>query len=117
MHQPSPHHDDSRLHFIFALVDSSCMALTNSTMLPLGTRAPDFSLPDINSKTVSLADFKNSPVLLVMFICNHCPYVQHLAFTIAKVVRDYQQKGVAVAGINANDAEKYPADSPAMMRQ
>src|SRR5437773_8666995 len=93
------------------------MALTNSTMLPLGTKAPDFSLPDTNSKSVSLADFKNAPALLVMFLCNHCPYVQHIAFTLGKVAREYQDKGVAVVGINSNDGQKYPADSPAMMRQ
>jgi len=86
-------------------------------MLPLGTTAPDFSLADTDSKTVSLADFKGAPALLVMFICNHCPYVQHVAYTIAKLARDYQKKGVAVVGINSNDAQKYPADSPAMMRQ
>jgi len=93
------------------------MALTNSTMLPLGTTAPDFSLPDTNSKIVSLADFKDAPALLVMFICNHCPYVQHVAYTIAKLAREYQKKGVAVVAINSNDAQTYPADSPAMMRQ
>ncbi len=93
------------------------MALTNSTMLPLGTAAPDFSLPDTDSKTISLSSFKNAPALLVMFICNHCPYVQHVAYAIAKMAREYQQKGVAVAGINSNDAQNYPADSPAMMRQ
>ena len=97
--------------------DSSNMALTNSTMLPLGTTAPDFSLPDINSKIMSLADFKGAPALLVMFMCNHCPYVQHVAYALAKLAREYQQKGVAVVGINSNDAQKYPADSPAMMRQ
>jgi peroxiredoxin len=93
------------------------MGLTNSTMLPLGTPAPDFSLPDTDSKAVSLANVKKAPALLVMFICNHCPYVQHVAFTIAKLAREYQQKGVAVVAINSNDAQKYPADSPAMMRQ
>jgi len=93
------------------------MALTNSTMLPLGTQAPDFSLPDTDSKIVSLSNFKTAPALLVMFICNHCPYVQHVAFAIAKLAREYQQKGVAVVAINSNDAQKYPADSPAMMRQ
>src|SRR6266404_1379438 len=98
------------------LVDSPVMALTNSTMLPLGTKAPEFSLPDTESKTVSLADFKNAPALLVMFICNHCPYVQHVAFTIAKLAAEYQKKGVAVVGINSNDARTHPADSPAMMR-
>lgn len=93
------------------------MALTNSTMLPLGTTAPDFSLPDTNSKTVSLAEFKDAPALLVMFICNHCPYVQHVAYTVAKLAREYQKKGVAVVAINSNDAKTYPADSPAMMHQ
>jgi len=93
------------------------MALTNSTMLPLGTTAPDFSLADTDSKTVALADFEGAPALLVMFICNHCPYVQHVAYTVAKLAREYQKKGVAVVGINSNDAQKYPADSPAMMRQ
>jgi peroxiredoxin len=93
------------------------MGLTNSTMLPLGTKAPDFSLPDTESKRVSLADFKNSPALLVMFICNHCPYVQHVAFAVAKLASEYQKKGVAVVAINSNDAANYPGDSPAMMRQ
>jgi len=93
------------------------MALTNSTMLPLGTTAPAFSLPDTNSKIVSLAELKDAPALLVMFICNHCPYVQHVAYTIAKVAREYQKKGVAVVAINSNDAQSHPADSPAMMRQ
>lgn len=86
-------------------------------MLELGTKAPDFSLSDTNSKTVSLGDFKSAPALLVMFICNHCPYVQHVAYAIAKLAKEYQQKGVGVVGINSNDAQKYPADSPAMMRQ
>jgi len=86
-------------------------------MLPLGTTAPDFSLPDTDSKIVSLADFKGAPALLVMFICNHCPYVQHVAYTIAKLAREYQKKGVAVVAINSNDARTHPADSPAMMRQ
>ena len=92
------------------------MALTNSTMLPLGTKAPDFSLPDTNSKMISLADFKNAPVR-VMFLCNHCPYVQHVAFAVAKTTAEYQKKGIGVVGINSNDAQNYPADSPAMMRQ
>ena len=92
------------------------MALTNSTMLLLGTKAPDFSLPDTNSKMVSLAGFRDAP-LLVIFLCNHCPYVQHVAFALAKLAAEYQNKGVRVVGINSNDAQGYPADSPAMMRQ
>ena len=93
------------------------MALTESTMMPVGTLAPDFSLPDTTGGTVSLADFQNAPALLVMFLCNHCPYVQHVAYTIARLARDYQKKGVTVVGINSNDAEKYPADNPSMMQE
>src|SRR2546421_4534903 len=91
------------------------MALTYSKMLELGTTAPDFSLPDTTGKMVSLSDFKETHALLVMFICNHCPYVQHVAFTIARLAREYQSKGVGVVAINSNDAQKHPADSPAMM--
>jgi len=93
------------------------MALTKSQMLPLGTQAPEFNLPDYTGKRVSLADFKDAPALLMMFICNHCPYVQHVRPTIAKLTSEFAKKGVASVGINSNDAQKYPADSPAMMEQ
>ena len=86
-------------------------------MLPLGTAAPDFRLPDTNGKTVALADFKNAPALLVIFMCNHCPYVVHIRKGLAQLARDYQSKGVAIVGINSNDAENYPADSPARMKE
>jgi len=86
-------------------------------MLPLGTVAPDFRLPDTNGKTVSLADFKYAPALLVMFICNHCPYVIHIRAGLAQLARDYQAKGVAMVGISANDAANYPEDSPARMKE
>ncbi len=91
------------------------MVRTASTMLPLGTSAPDFSLPDTAGRTVSLADFKDSPALLVIFMCNHCPYVQHVADGLAKLAKDYQQRGVAVVGINSNDTATHPDDSPAKM--
>lgn len=91
------------------------MVRTASTMLPLGTAAPDFSLPDTAGRTVSLADFKDSPALLVIFMCNHCPYVQHVADGLAKLAKDYQDRGVAVVGINSNDTATYPDDSPAKM--
>jgi len=93
------------------------MALTKSQMLPLGTQAPDFRLPDYKGSCVSLSDFKDAPALLVMFICNHCPYVQHVRPTIARLAAEYKKKGVASVAINSNDAQKYPADSPAMMEQ
>lgn len=93
------------------------MALTPSTMLPLGTTAPDFQLPDTAGKLVSLRDFKGAPATLVMFICNHCPYVIHIREELAKLTREYQAKGVAIVAINSNDAALYPADSPAKMKE
>ncbi|WP_040548441.1 thioredoxin family protein [Pedosphaera parvula] len=93
------------------------MALTPSTMLPLGTSAPDFHLPDTNGKTVSLADFKDAPALVVIFMCNHCPYVKHIREGLAQFGRDYQAKGVGIVAISSNDATGYPADSPAAMKE
>ena len=93
------------------------MALTPSTMLPLGTTAPDFQLPDTNGKVVSLADFKGAPALLVLFICNHCPYVKHVREELANLGRDYQARGVAIVAISSNDAKNYPDDSPEKMKQ
>jgi len=86
-------------------------------MLPLGTAAPDFRLPDTSGKTVSLADFKSAPALVVVFMCNHCPYVKLIREGLAKFGRDYQAKDVAIIGINANDVANYPADSPAKMKE
>ena len=93
------------------------MALTPSTMLPLGTPAPDFNLPDTSEKTVSLADFKDAPALVVVFMCNHCPYVVHIRAGLARLALDYAPKRVAIAGINSNDVKNYPADSPANMKE
>jgi peroxiredoxin len=93
------------------------MAATPSTMLPLGTPAPDFSLPDTNGQSVSLSDFRGASALVVFFICNHCPYVKHLRAELAPLAREYQQKGVAIVGINSNDATNYPDDSPEKMAE
>ncbi len=93
------------------------MAVTPSTMLALGTEAPPFSLPDTDGKMVSLADFKARPALLVMFICNHCPYVKHVRHELARLGRDDQAKGVAVVAISSNDAAAFPDDSPEKMRE
>lgn len=94
------------------------MARTNSTMLPLGTVAPDFALPDVVSgKTVALADFKNFPALLVVFLCNHCPYVKHIQAGLAQMAKDFQARGVGVVAISANDVANYPDDSPDKMRE
>ena len=93
------------------------MAGVSSTMLELGTAAPDFSLPDTTGKLVSLADYKQAPATLVVFLCNHCPYVKHIANQFAEFVREYQAKGVAVIGINANDVSTHPEDSPQKMAE
>lgn len=93
------------------------MALTPSTMLPLGTPAPHFQLLDTTGKLVSLTDFKDAPALVIAFICNHCPYVKHIRAGLAQFARDMQGRGVALVAINSNDAVKYPADSPAKMAE
>jgi len=91
------------------------MARTESTMLSLGTKAPDFSLVNVDGRTLSLTDFADAPALLVMFICNHCPFVKHIADALAQFTAEQLTKGVAVVGINSNDAAGYPADSPEQM--
>lgn len=93
------------------------MALTPSNMLPLGTAAPDFSLPDTAGNTVGLADFRASSLLLVAFICNHCPFVRHISGQLATLADDYKPKGVAVVAINANDVQAYPDDSMEHMQK
>ena len=91
------------------------MVRTASTMLPLGTQAPDFSLTDTEGDTVSLSDFAEHKALLVIFMCNHCPYVKHVAAQLKALADDYMPKEVAMVGISSNDAEKYPDDSPEAM--
>jgi peroxiredoxin len=91
------------------------MVLTPSTMLPLGTKAPAFSLANVDGRTVSLADFSGAPAYLIIFMCNHCPYVKHVADPLARLARDYLAKRVAVIGINSNDVSAHPADSPEQM--
>ncbi len=93
------------------------MVQTASTMLALGTAAPDFRLPDTDGKMVSPADFRSAPAMLVIFMCNHCPYVKHVAAGLAQLGRDYQARGVAVVGINSNDWNEYPDDSPQQMAE
>ncbi|MCZ6793358.1 MAG: thioredoxin family protein [Planctomycetota bacterium] len=98
------------------------MVMVNSTMLPLGTEAPPFRLPDTGlpeteGRTVSLEDFPDAPGLLVIFLCNHCPFVIHIREGIARCVKGYQAKGLAVVGISANDVENHPDDSPEKMKE
>jgi len=91
------------------------MSVTPSTMLPLGTKAPDFKLPDTNGNMVGLEDFSDSAAMVVIFMCNHCPFVKHVIDALVKIIKEYQEKGVAFVGINSNDVESYPDDRPEMM--
>ncbi len=93
------------------------MARTPSTLVPLGTPAPDFALPDPSGKVWRRDDFANREALLVMFICNHCPFVIHIRPGLAQFAREYQAKGLAIVAINANDWTQYPDDSPAKMAE
>lgn len=93
------------------------MTVTPSTMSPLGTKAPEFELPDTEGEAVSLDDFEEARALLVVFMCNHCPYVKNLKEELAEFAREYSDRGLAVVGINSNDPEQYPDDSPERMRE
>ena len=86
-------------------------------MLALGTKAPGFRLPNVDGKMVSLEDFAGSRALLVVFMCNHCPYVKHVLPRFVELARDLQSRGTAVVGISANDAGAYPADAPGRMAE
>lgn len=89
---------------------------TSSVMMPLGTKAPDFAIADVvTGRTVSRDDYADAKALLVMFICNHCPYVKHVAGQLAALGRDYSGTDVAIVAINSNDPEQYPDDSPSAM--
>lgn len=94
------------------------MARTPSTMLPLGTKAPDFSLPDtVSGKTRSFRDLKGQLGTVVMFICNHCPFVKHVNPELVRLARDYSGRGIGVIAISSNDVENYPEDHPDRMRE
>jgi peroxiredoxin len=86
-------------------------------MVPLGTEAPDFRLPDPAGRIWARDDFTGAPALLVMFICNHCPYVKHIRRELALVTQDLAGRGVAVVGIQSNDAASYPDDAPDKMAE
>lgn len=93
------------------------MALTESNMLPLGILAPDFSLPSAQGATVRLADFTGKSLLLVAFICNHCPFVKHVRTELAAIGREYQERGVGMVAISSNDVAAYPADNMDRMKE
>ena len=86
-------------------------------MLPLGTRAPGFRLPDTKGKLVSLDNFKDAPALLVVFMCNHCPFVKHIRSKFAELAKEYQGRGVGIVGINSNDVQFNPDDRPEKMAE
>lgn len=89
---------------------------TPSAMLPLGTQAPDFSLPDtVSGHTLGLAQIRGPQATLIMFTCNHCPYVKHVQAELLRLARDYQARGVGMAAISSNDALRYPEDGPEEM--
>ena len=93
------------------------MAAAPSRMLALGTPAPAFSLPATDGRLVSLGDFARHKALLVMFICNHCPFVKHVRQELSRLGRDYADRGAAIVAINSNDADAYPDDAPDRMRE
>jgi len=94
------------------------MVLTASTMMDLGKKAPDFALPDVTSgKTLSVISLNNKKALLVMFICRHCPYVQHIKVELARLGKDYRNKDIAIVAISSNDADNYPEDSPESLKE
>lgn len=94
------------------------MARTLSNMIPLGTVAPDFNLPDtVSGKTVSLQELKSDKATLIMFICNHCPFVKHVDEQLVALGKEYQARGVSVIAISSNDVDNYPQDGPELMMQ
>ncbi len=103
---------------LITLQPSRIMARTPSNMLPLGTIAPDFTLPDvISGKNISLKEFASDKATVVMFICNHCPYVVHVLDGILKLANDYRLQGISFVAISSNDVENYPQDSPEKMKE
>ena len=94
------------------------MALTESKMLELGTKAPDFTLYDtVSGKNISLSDIRSDKATVIMFLCNHCPYVIHVNPELVRLAKAYQQKGVHFVGISSNDVNKYPQDGPVEMKK
>jgi len=93
------------------------MVRTASTMLPLGVEAPDFTLPDFDGRVWSRDELRGNAGLLVVFMCNHCPYVKHIAKELAKIQQQYSPLGVGFVGISSNDVAGYPDDSPEKMKE
>ena len=94
------------------------MSETPSTMLELGTKAPDFALPDVvTEEEISLSDFEDSRALLVIFMCNHCPYVKNIKEGLVEFANDYDEQDLGIVAVSSNDVENYPDDSPEKMAE
>jgi peroxiredoxin len=94
------------------------MVKTASTMLPLGTAAPEFQLPDVvSNQTISLATFADRQALLLIFLCQHCPFVKHVQQELARIAQDYSQQSLGIVAISANDIANYPDDAPEKLKQ
>jgi peroxiredoxin len=94
------------------------MVKTASTMLPLGTTAPEFQLPDVvSTQTISLATFADRQALLLIFLCQHCPFVKHVQQELARIGQDYSQQSLGIVAISANDIANYPDDAPEKLKQ
>lgn len=94
------------------------MARTPSNMMPLGTTAPDFSLTNtVTGETVTLSSLKSDTATVIMFVCNHCPYVKHVQGELVKLANDYEPKGISFIAISSNDVVNYPDDSPEKMKE
>lgn len=106
----------SAIYFPDHTKESTAMVRTASTMLALGTRAPDFKLKNVDGQMVGLSDFGDKKALVVIFMCNHCPYVKHVAPELTRLSNEYMAKGVGFVGINSNDATAYPDDGPEPMQ-
>lgn len=92
------------------------MVRTASTMVDLGSPLPEFNLPNVDGRMVASCDFAEQPALLVIFLCNHCPYVKHLRTAVAEFAREFQPRGLAIVGISSNDATSHPDDGPQHMK-
>lgn len=98
-----------------ALPEEFAVVKTASTMLPLGTPAPDFSLVNVDGRTITLSELPAAPATVIVFMCNHCPFVKHIAPELSRFADEYQARGVHVMGINSNDTSSHPQDSPEQM--
>lgn len=105
------------LYFFCLIINVLAMVLLESEKIPMGSLAPDFSLPGVDGKEYSLSDFSDAKILVVMFICNHCPYVQAVIDRIVAIQDDYADKEVALVAISSNDATNYPDDGFENMRE